>query len=228
MGSRSSQQGTMAAVGAFGLLLVMAATLYAAGGWQAAAEVPQVQASASGSMALTNSKQEGAIFNLDNFAPGATGTGEVTISNSGTAAGALSLISMGLSDEAGRYGGLLSQRLMLRVEDLTAGTAEEVYSGGLTSMPELQLGVLAAGESRAYRFLVTMLDGGAPSSPFADDNLYQRASAGIGYGWTLTEVEGGNPDPEPPAPPASSPPVAPSPPAPSPSPPTGTRTRPAS
>lgn len=222
MGSRSSRQGSMGAVGAFGLLLVMAATLYAAGGWQAAAEVPQVRASAAGSMALTNSKQEGAIFSLDNLAPGVTGAGEVTISNSGTAPGALSLASTGLSDEAGRYGGLLSQRLVLRVEDLSSGTAKEVYSGGLATMPELQLGTFAVGEARTYRFLVTMLDGGAPSSPFVDDNVYQRASTGIGYAWTLTEVEGGDPDPEPPAPPASSPPVASSPPAPSPSPPTGT------
>lgn len=216
----------MAAVAALGLLLVMAATLYAAGGWGPVVEGPQVRASAEGSMALTSSKGEGAIFSLDNIAPGATGAGEVTISNSGTATGALSLASTGLSDEAGRYGGLLSQRLVLRVEDLSSGTAEEIYSGGLAAMPQLQLGRLAAGESRTYRFLVTMLDGGAPSSPFVDDNVYQRASTGIAYEWTLTEVEGGDPDPEPelepPAPPASAPPVAPSPPASSPSPPTGT------
>lgn len=214
------------AVAAWGLLLVASATLYAATGWRPAGELPQVQASAAGSMALTDSKGEGAIFSIAGIAPGETGEGEVTITNSGTAAGALSLASTGLSDDPGRYGGLLSQRLQLRVEDLGSGTAEEVYSGGLASMPELQLGPLAAGESRTYRFLVTMLDGGAPSSPFVDDNVYQQGSTGVGYEWTLTELEGGEPEPEPPIEPPASPPAVgpgPAPPAvPPSSPPTGT------
>ncbi|MGD9736556.1 MAG: calcium-binding protein [Solirubrobacterales bacterium] len=74
-------------------------------------------------------------------------------------------------------------------------------------MPELELGTLAAGEARTYRFVVTMLDGGPPSSPYVDDNLYQRASAGIGYEWTLSEIGGEEGEPEEP-----SPPVEPSPP----------------
>ncbi|MGC1167156.1 MAG: hypothetical protein WA862_13730 [Solirubrobacterales bacterium] len=212
----------MATVVVLGLLLAATATLYAATGWRSVVEAPRVQAAAAGSMALMDSKQEGAIFSLDNIAPGETGAGEVTISNAGTAPGALSLSSTGLSDEPGRYGGLLSQRLALRVEDVSPGAVREVYSGGLASMPELTLGRLASGESRTYRFRVTMLDGGAPSSPFVDDNVYQRASTSIAYQWTLTEVEGGEPEPEPepPAPPAApSPPgVTPSPPPPDPTP----------
>jgi Ca2+-binding RTX toxin-like protein len=213
MGAQSKQQGTMAAVAALGLLLLAATTLYAASGWQPVSEAPQVRAAAAGSMALTDSKGEGAIFSLADFAPGVTGAGEVTIGNSGTAPGALTLASTGLSDDPGRYGGLLSQRLLLRVEDLSSGAAEEVYSGDLASMPELRLGTLADGKSRTYRFLVTMLDGGAPSSPFVDDNVFQQASTGIGYEWTLTEVEAGEPEPETPSTPPPSPPApAPSPP----------------
>jgi Ca2+-binding RTX toxin-like protein len=221
VGSRSKQQGTVAVVAALGLL-VAAATLYAATGWRPAAEVPRVQAATAGSMALTDSKGEGAIFSLADIAPGVTGAGEVTIGNSGTAPGALTLASTGLSDEPGRYGGLLSQRLELRVDDLSSGAAREVYSGALASMPELQLGTLAAGESRTYRFLVTMLDGGAPSSPFVDDNLYQQADTGIGYRWTLTEVEDGGPEPEAPGTPPPSPPGTPPTPVPPAAPPTGT------
>jgi Ca2+-binding RTX toxin-like protein len=224
MGSRSSQRGMAIAVAAWGLLLVVSATLYAATGWRPAVEAPQVQASAAGLMALTNSKGEEAIFTLANLGPGETGAGEVTIGNSGTAPGALTLDSTGLSDDPGRYGGLLSQRLLLRVEDLSSGIAEEVYFGGITSMPELQLGTLASGESRTYRFQVTMLDGGAPASPFVDDNVYQQASTGIGYEWTLTEVEGGEPEPETPTTPPSTPPATTPPPTPVPptSPPSGT------
>jgi Ca2+-binding RTX toxin-like protein len=212
----------MATVAVLGLLLAAATSLYAAGGWQPIPEAPQVRASAEGSMALTNSEGEGAIFNLDNIAPGVSGAGEVTIGNGGSAPGSLTLVSTGLSDDPGRYGGLLSQRLELQVEDVSAGVAKEVYSGGLASMPELQLGTLAAGESRTYRFRITMLDSGAPSSPFVDDNLYQQADTGIGYQWMLTDVEGGAPEPESPSTPPSSPPAAPVTPVPPAGPPTGT------
>jgi Ca2+-binding RTX toxin-like protein len=197
---------------ALGLLLVAATTLFAATGWRSAAATPQLRATAEGSMALTDSRGEGAIFDIDNIAPGSSGAGEVTISNSGTAPGALSLASTGLSDDTGRYGGLLSQRLALRIEDVTAGSPKEVFSGGIAAMPQLQLGTLATGQSRTYRFTVTMLDGGAPTSPFIEDNTYQEASTGIAYRWTLTEVEGGEPQPEPepgPEAPASSSPPAP-------------------
>lgn len=221
MGSRSSRRGMAVAVVALGLLLAGVATLFAATSWRTAAATPQLRATAEGSMALTDSRGEGAIFDLENIAPGVTGAGEVTITNSGTAPGALTLASTGLSDDPGRYGGTLSQRLVLRVEDITSGPPKEVFSGGIAAMPELQLGNLATGGSRTYRFTVSMLDGGAPSSPFVDDNVYQQASTGIAYRWTLTEVEG-EPEPEPepdppatpspPAPPAVSPPPAPAPP----------------
>lgn len=225
MGARSSRQGVTVATVALGLLLVAAATLYAATGWRpVSAATPQLRATAEGSMAVTDSRGEGAIFDLDNIAPGVSGAGEVTITNSGAAPGTLSLASTGLSDDPGRYGGLLSQRLELRVEEIGPGPPEQVYSGGIAAMPDLQLGTLASGQSRTYRFTVSMLDGGAPTSPFVDDNTYQEASTGIGYRWTLTEVEGSEPEPapEPPVAPAPTAPAAAPPPAAPAPPPTGT------
>lgn len=215
-------------VAALGLLLVAATTLFAATGWRSAAAAPQLRATAEGSMAVTDSKGEGAIFDLDNIAPGVSGAGEVTIANSGTAPGALSLVSTGLSDDPGRYGGTLSQRLELRIEEIGPGSPKQVYSGGIAAMPELQLGALATGQSRTYRFTVTMIDGGAPSSPFSEDNTYQEASTGLAYRWTLTEAEGAGPgaepDPDPQAPASPAPPAPPgAAPAPPPAaPPTGT------
>jgi Ca2+-binding RTX toxin-like protein len=214
MAPRSSRQGMAASVAALGVLLVAATTLFAATGWRSAAAAPQLRATAEGSMALTDSRGEGAIFDIDNIAPGSSGAGEVTITNSGTAPGALSLASTGLSDDPGRYGGLLSQRLVLRVAEITSGPPKVVFSGGIAAMPELQLGTLATGQSRTYRFTVTMLDGGAPSTPFVEDNTYQEASTGIAYLWTLTEVEGGDPGPQPEPEPDPEPPASPSPPAP--------------
>ena len=52
---------------------------------------------------------------------------------------------------AGGFGGKLSDRLLLRLEDVSSGLPEQVYSGGLAAMPELQLGTLAPGEARTYR-----------------------------------------------------------------------------
>jgi hypothetical protein len=233
MSTGATRHKTIATLGVLVALLAGAATLRAAIGGERAATAPRVQASASGSMAMTNSKDGAAIFTLANIGPGESGQGEVTIANSGAAPGSLALSSLEPSDIPGRYGGMLLERLVVQLEQLgSAGTAG-VYSGQLGAMPELQLGTLAAGESRTYRFLVTMLDSGPPSSPYADDNLYQRASAGIGYEWTLTEVEaGGEPEPgeppepgapsqpfQPPARPAAPTPAEPSPPAAGPQPP---------
>lgn len=212
--SRAIRRTALGALWVLAALMIGAALLYAAGEWQPAAATPQLEASAAGSLELTNSRAEGAILDLDNLAPGITGQGEVTIGNAGTAPGTLALTAADLGDSPGRYGGTLSDRLLLRIEQLGPTTTEEVYSGQLGAMPELSLGTLAAGESRTYRLLVTMLDGGAPASPFVEDNVYQRATTSVGYQWTLTESEGGAPNPEPPPkPPAEPPPPSTAPPA---------------
>ena len=217
MGLRSNKRRAIATAGVLAALAVGAATLQAAIGWQQAAAAPEAQAAVAGSMSLADSEGEGAIFTLANLGPGDTGQGEVTITNDGTAPGTLSLASTGLGDSPGRFGGMLSQRLLLRIDEVGPGTGSEVYSGGLATMPELRLGAVEPGESRTYRFLVTMLDGGPPASPFAGDNVFQRATTGIGYAWTLTETEAGDPAPAPPAEPPQAapdpPPAAPVPPA---------------
>lgn len=202
MSSRPAQRRTLATLAVLAALLAGAATLRAAIGGEPAAPASGLRLSAGGSMSLSNSKEGAAIFALANLGPGDGGQGEVTLANTGTLPGTLALASFDRSDAPGIYGGALSERLELRLEDVSSGAASEVYDGQLGAMPELQMGSLGAGESRTYRFVVTMLDGGAPSSPYVDDNLYQRASASLGYEWTLTEVEGGDSGPgEPPEPP---------------------------
>lgn len=216
MDSRTIGRTALTTLAALVALMVGAALLYAADGWRSPPRELQVAASAVGSLELTDSDGEGAIFDLDNLAPGLTGRGEVTIGNDGTAPGALTLAAADLGDSPGRYGGTLSQRLILRIEELGPNGDPEVYEGQLGAMPELNLGALAPGESRTYRFGVTMLDGGAPASPFVDDNVYQRATTAIGYQWTLTEIEAGTPEPEPPLQPAETPSPIPAPPGPTP------------
>jgi hemolysin type calcium-binding protein len=206
MSSRPARRRMLATFVVLAALLAGATTLHAAIGGEPAAPASGLRVSADGSMSISNSKEGAAIFTLANLGPGDSGQGEVTIANTGTLPGTLALASFDRSDAPGTYGGALSERLTLRVEELSSGAASAVYDGQLGAMPELQLGSLGTGESRTYRFVVTMLDGGAPSSPYVDDNVYQRASASLGYEWTLTEVEGGSESPaptEPPEPPES-------------------------
>ncbi|MGD9736555.1 MAG: hypothetical protein AB7V58_13275 [Solirubrobacterales bacterium] len=96
---------TIATLGVLVALLAGAATLRAAIGGERPATAPLVRASASGAISMTNSKDGTAIFTLDNLGPGDSGQGEVTIANSGSAPGSLTLASLEPSDTPGRYAG---------------------------------------------------------------------------------------------------------------------------
>lgn len=138
-------------------------------------------------MSVANSQEGAAIFDISDIGPGMAGAGEVAIGNTGAAPATLSLASFDPSDAPGPYGGSLSSQIDLRIDDVTSGPAENVYAGGLASMPELHLGTVAAGHSRTYSFSVTMRDSGTPSTPYGDDNRYQRAQTRLSYEWTLIE-----------------------------------------
>ena len=75
---------------------------------------------------------------------------------------------------------------MLRVERIGD---DVVYRGRLAGTRVRDLGRLADGESRRYRFTVSFPDGGAPSSDTTGDNAYQRASVKASYVWALTAGE---------------------------------------
>jgi hemolysin type calcium-binding protein len=155
----------------------------------------QMRTAASGSLSLSNSREGAAIFTASNLAPGHSTEGTVTIANTGSAAGSLALSSAELSDSPGTYGGNLSEVLDLQIAETGSGT--EVYSGTLDSMPEQKLGLLAPGDSRTYRFSVSLPESESPAADWSGENIYQSASASVGYDWTLTETLGGS-GPEPP------------------------------
>jgi Ca2+-binding RTX toxin-like protein len=150
---------------------------------------PQMRATASGALSLSNSREGAAIFTASNLAPGHSTEGTVTIANTGSAAGSLALSTSELSDSPGTYGGNLSDVLDLQIAE--TGSGAEVYSGKLDSMPERQLGPLAPGESRTYRFAVSLPDSGSPPADWSGENVYQQALTSVGYDWMLTEIQGG-------------------------------------
>lgn len=88
-------------------------------------------------------------------------------------------------DRPGRYGGALSSRLELTVEDVTDPDAPlRVYRGQLGKLGARRLEPLATRESRTYRFTVLFRDGGVAASPTTGDNAYQGSSVAVDFRWS--------------------------------------------
>jgi hypothetical protein len=113
--------------------------------------------------------------------PGDSVTGTVTIGNTGTLPGDLTLSTSNLVDVPGAGAGALSATLNLLIQDVTnPGSPVSVYSGTIPSMAPVSLGSLAAAASRDYSFRVLFPDTGA------GDNAYQGSSLSVRFDWTAT------------------------------------------
>jgi len=150
----------------------------------------------SGSFALANSREGMPIFTATNIGPGDSAKGTATIANEGSEAIAVALTQRDLTDTPGTGGGVLSQRLTLKI---TAGPSV-IYAGPLAAMQPQQLGALAPGASRRYEFVATLPGDGVPSA--ATENAVQGASTSVTYSWTASETP-----PTPGTPSATSPPA---------------------
>jgi spore coat-associated protein N len=139
----------------------------------------------SGGISLENSKNGSAVFNVGNLAPGDSGGGQVSLSNSGTLPGDLKLSQADVVDSPGPFGGQLSGVVQLTLSDLTNGNAV-IYSGALSGLGQKALGSIAPGESRTYNFAITLPDGGAPPSPNGGDNAFRGSTMTARYQWDLT------------------------------------------
>ncbi len=144
---------------------------------------------AAGSFEVTNSDEGEPVFAATNIAPGGSVDGTVTIEDTGSAAATLVLRRGDIVDSPGLGGGLLSDRLELRVVDLTApGSPRTIYSGPLATMPDRSAGRLEPGEAHTFEFTATFPDTGEPSF----QNAVQGASTTVAYAWVATEAgEGG-------------------------------------
>ena len=167
---------------------------------------PRAQASAvaaEGSFSFANSRDGMPIFSATGIAPGDSVSGTVEIADTGTEPGELTLAQHDVADVPGPRGGELSQRLALRVTDVTAPTSPvTVYAGPLAPMPPQPAGALEPGASRTYEFVATL-----PESAGAQNDV-QGASASVAYSWTAGEVTASptpTPSPIPGQPPSSSP-----------------------
>ncbi len=165
---------------------------------------PNLQlASASGALSLTNSKEGSAIFRAAAMRPGEEASGSVTITNTGTVTGALSLTPAAPTDTPGTGGGRLSSRLSLLVIDVTTVTTPvTLYAGTLEQMDPTDVGALLPGQHRTYLFVASLPPSGA-------DNAFQGASLTTGFIWSATGAAAATPTSTPtPSPSATAGPTA--------------------
>ncbi len=159
---------------------VMAGTVaLAATGPRRAPDLPRAQARATGALTMSNSRDSRAIFRATDLAPGGFATGTVTITNTGSVPGKLTL-SQTIARPSDAHGRALLGALRLRIADLTAGS--DVYDGRLADLPALHLSTLSAGGARTFRFSATLPDAGASDNQFqlrsVSASLFMDADAG--------------------------------------------------
>ena len=95
---------------------------------------------AGGAMRIEDSRAGGAILRAPALAPGTPLVGKVTIRNQGDP-GYLVLSRRRLAETPGAGAATLGDRLRLTVRSLAAGSRTLVYSGPLSAMPPLRLGL---------------------------------------------------------------------------------------
>lgn len=152
---------------------------------------------ADGTLSHDNSKDGAAILTASQVWPGWSGNGEVTITNSGTAAAWLRLTEAAVNDVPGPGGGRLGNKLSLVVEDVTDPTFPvPVYTGTLGAVAERWLGQMDPSEVRTYRFRTSL--------PTSAGNAYQSSAVSARFDWAVSDTD---PSAIPPVdPPSSDPP----------------------
>ena len=136
----------------------------------------------AGNLSHENSKADDMILDVDKLVPGGDpGIGTVTITNDGDVKGLFTLDKANVLDSD--TVNPLSAKLDLLIEDVSDTTPVEVYEGKLGDMDEQDVGEIAAGSSRDYRFTVSFPDGGTPGSATTGDNAYKGDNVTVDYHW---------------------------------------------
>jgi hypothetical protein len=143
------------------------------------------------SLTLSNDKEGAAILSLGGMRPGDSVTDTVTLGNTGTVPGDLSLSTSNLLDTPGTGGGALSGKLDLVIRDVTMGSPVTVYTGKLDALTPVTLGPLAAGASRVYEFSVSFPDAGIGA-----ENAFQGSAVSVQFNWTAVNNDADTDPPE--------------------------------
>ncbi len=127
---------------------------------------------------LGSTRPGAAILTAQGLAPGRARVGEITVSNVGDESGEFSVAATGLAD----VGAPLSSQLDLYVEDVTHGASPRtVYAGKLSGISSVDLGAIAQGSARDYRFTISL--------PAGVDDSFQGATSTVTFLWTATGAD---------------------------------------
>jgi hypothetical protein len=130
-------------------------------------------------LTLSNSREGAAVLSLGGVRPGDSLTDTVTLGNTGTIPGDITLSTSNLLDTPGSGGGELSGELDLLIRDITSpGSPATVYDGKIAALTPVSLGALAAGDSRTYEFTVSFPDAGPGA-----ENAYQGSAMSVQFDW---------------------------------------------
>jgi spore coat-associated protein N len=159
-------------------------------------EAPAVELrEASGALSISSPQNGQTLFSAGGLRPGQSVSGTLSVVNSGTRAGVLSLRAS-VTDSPGVGGGRLSEQLALTVADVTGGqTPGILWSGTPATLGEIAIGALPGGRQRDLLISAFLPEAGT-------DNAFQGASVSIGLEWGAVgaAVATPTPTPEPPAP----------------------------
>lgn len=137
-----------------------------------------IAATADGALRISDSRGERAVLEATGLPPGGAAVGSVRVENQGAPA-SLVLSRRQLAERLGAGGASLAGALRMRIRDVTTGAGRPVYSGNLTAMPNLNLGILPTGAERRYRFVARLPDPG-----FVDNGL-MGARVRFDFRWQL-------------------------------------------
>ncbi len=170
------------------LFAVMAATALAVGSganFNSTSANPSNVLSA-GTMSQSNSKAGAAILTADKLKPGDNTTGTVDIENTGDIDGTFTMLQSNVVDLPVLPA--FSELLTLKVEDLgdpacvsSCPAAQTLYTGNVSDMASLALGVYAPGVTHRYKFTATF-----PNGTPANDNTYAGAKTTVDYSFEST------------------------------------------
>jgi hypothetical protein len=165
-------------------------------------------AGADGALTLRNDREGAALLQAAGLRPGATVEGSVTLGAGDERAVALRLRAEASVAQAGTGGGLMWERLVLAIDDVTRPAQPvALYAGRLADLGTLPLGALPGGGERRFRFRASLPAG-------AGDNAFQGAALTTAFVWTAVTAEApatSAPAPAPATPPAAAQPAAPTP-----------------
>jgi spore coat-associated protein N len=133
---------------------------------------------ATGALTMTRSGS-GAIFSASGMKIGDVVDGSVTITNTGSLAGAYTLAGSSSGSSA------LAGQLQLKIYKDTDNSGTPVYSGALSGFSSASLGTFAAsGDAHTFYFHVSLPTAGSDTA----DNAFQGLSASETFTWSATQT----------------------------------------